>query len=251
MSHANNLIESIVELYCCTLEFPLEIVQIVCAYIIKMQTKKQIESDYNTSDYDKVGVVRFCCFALAYTRKNLPPLRCQYTNKRHGRGSTCTNCSQWICHDHRYRHKFCTFCGKQMYSDLEKEINNQLNAKKINNPLCTKEIIDLLFLEEEERHLSPEEERKRLFFRDELESINKSNESNMFCCYIYNMTWESQSKKFRCGSDAIKYCNDCRMCFCSRHQNGFCHCGKVVSFYKRSKLLQKLKEENERNNFFN
>jgi hypothetical protein len=232
------------ETYYCTTQFPLEIVQIVCAFTIDVCIK-----NYSKSDYEKTKTIKICCFVNYdlgdhYGSVTIPN-RCLNDNRDCG-GSICIKCEQWICHLHKNTHKFCISCGKQMFSKLEREIDGQLD---------TKEIIDQLFLEEEEKTLSVEEEKEKLYYVEELESIEESQpegpqelclhnsvgrtRGHMICRSVDCITWTDSYYRIRCDFGAVKYCSDCKMCFCSGHQYGFCRCGKVVSFYERSKLLQK------------
>jgi len=221
MSYFNDLKEKIKEICCCTLEVPLEIVQLICAPTIKVHVKNQIERNAPPIE------VRTCCYVDVDRRYTIILAECYNTNQTNGRGHTCTHCKQWFCSEHQELHKFCMYCGKQMYRKLEKEIDNQHD---------TKEIIDLLLLEEEEKQLSLEEEEDRLYLRNELETIEKTHD--MYCCRVFKVEWAFKAIKSRCSNDAIKYCSECDMCFCGKHQVGFCRCGKVVSLTERYNLLK-------------
>jgi|SRR5579872_4543768 len=226
-----------VEFLCCTPDIPSELDWIIGDLIVREQTKQRIERNYNTSDYEKTKVFKNCCFVDVDCHLGDMADRCTYTNKYQG-GSTCTTCEQWICNDHVNIHKFCTSCGKQMYNKLEKEI--------IDGQLDANELINLLFLREEETNLSLEEEEDRLWLKEELKSIEEQqspDEPDMICCHVDYISQTCEISEVRCNKNAVKYCSDCKMCFCSDHQTGFCRCGKVVSYYERSQLLQKLIDE--------
>jgi|SRR5579872_6320531 len=216
-----SLKKSIEEFYHCTPEYPLDVLRLIASATVKVQVKNQIDIDHLNTP------AKICCSVDVDIQFTLILRRCHNTNiNAYDKGHTCVDCKQWFCSEHQELHKFCLYCGKQMYCDLEKEIDNELN-NKLNNKFGATEILDLL---------DHEEDNEDPYLRGTIESDGEIYD--MHCCHVFSVNWTTYNSKGRCGDEAVIYCPDCKMCFCSKHLNGFCRCGKVVSLVERSKLLQ-------------